>query len=241
MQRLLDIIPQMQHLNTLYVNLDFTSESVWSSLYRNSSILYLYSGEDGDIITTDAAANLLERNGRLLKADELLDSEFQGTTPLDGVWAKAIERLTIDDSGTTAVNNILREKLVVWCAALHSDLVTAAALPSVPSPIRSQHDAAFPSVSTRANPSATKGGDDVEASSTSSSTTPTSACTTTSSDSKRSYTLLQQASSIGDNNDHVEKSATTSTRDDDDEPRRPKRSRRGSSDNSTGATPFKDT
>jgi hypothetical protein len=40
-ERLLDIIPQMQNLQSLHVNLDFTNESVVSSFRRNTIILDL--------------------------------------------------------------------------------------------------------------------------------------------------------------------------------------------------------
>jgi hypothetical protein len=109
---LLDIIPRMDHLVHLAVNLDFTDALVLSCFQRNTSIRFLH-GQSWVEITTGPVWIILERNRRLYQATKLLALEPQRTISL-GVWALAVGWLARDSAGATATYKILREKLVHW-------------------------------------------------------------------------------------------------------------------------------
>jgi hypothetical protein len=122
--RLLEIIPHVQNLHWLRIDLDFQNSSVVSSFHGNSSIQYLYTGDIPVEITEGPILDTLKRNRNLWIARQLLYPTLSPTafgdvekspTALgdgDGVWAKAIERLAQDNSsGASATYKILCEKL----------------------------------------------------------------------------------------------------------------------------------
>jgi hypothetical protein len=133
--RLLDIIPQVQNVVALRINLDFTNAAVLSSFSLNSSIQHLFTGgireiTEGPIFVT------MQRNRNLWYVNRLLhrdhhhhhlrhhhhhhheDEPCSNEEPIpaaafgDSIWAKAIERLAQDNStGASATYKILCEQL----------------------------------------------------------------------------------------------------------------------------------
>lgn len=121
----------------LHVKLDFASEYVLSAFHRNTSILYLYSGVHRgvhrvEMITDGPVFHILERNRRLLKANELLDCEPRMLIPLRGVWGKAIGHFARHERGATAVYKVLRERIVFWWAPKMTTCTTNDAVSASP-------------------------------------------------------------------------------------------------------------
>jgi hypothetical protein len=128
LMRLLQVIPNMSNVCHLCINLAFRNEAVSGAFHLNTSIRRLCGDfHQPEIMPGTVLFEILKRNRRLLKARRLL-CLFRMTTKTtttttttrvpawDGLWAKAIEELTLDSSGATAIYEIMQEKLVEWCA-----------------------------------------------------------------------------------------------------------------------------
>jgi hypothetical protein len=110
---LLEFIPKMENLLRLSINLDFTNPAVLSAFHLNTSIHYLFDENDEQIDDgRGPVADIGERNTRLFYASLLLDDDDD--EPWGGVWANAMEQLTRDETGATAVYKIMQEQLVMW-------------------------------------------------------------------------------------------------------------------------------
>jgi Leucine Rich repeat len=134
-ERQLEHIPTLRNISLLAINLDFANQAVLAAFHLNTSIRRLY---DDDVcrrernfyprrIVDGPVFEILKRNRRLRNARRLLRL-FRITTTtaaaasipplLEGLWAKAIEQLTLDKTGATAVYEIMQEKLIEWCAPM---------------------------------------------------------------------------------------------------------------------------
>jgi hypothetical protein len=136
---LLKLITRMTKLQRLHINLDFTKESVLSSFHKNTSIRHLHGAvaDEAVEISQGPVFSIVQRNRWIFKISLLRNHELYwnktfggcGRSPLfgEGLWIKVMERISTcargdnnNDSnskkytGTTAINLILQEKLVVW-------------------------------------------------------------------------------------------------------------------------------
>jgi hypothetical protein len=198
-EHLLEIILQVQNVRDLHVNLDFTDESVLSSFRRNSSICNLHTYDTArrrHEVASGPVVDTLKRNRCLYEATVLLGNKPRGSVPMS-LCSRAIDRLSDDNTGATAVYKILQEKLVMWCAPHHDASTvrsvtpaaarTSSTLPSV---------ASVSSISTGTDTGLPMENDTVEASTT------TTVCFSSTKDcnDKRSYAQA----TAGDNNDDEE-------------------------------------